>query len=693
MASLGAADPLQEEPEAVQDTEGASTPLQWGAAFLLTHFALRIGRNIDCEDISRTNARIRILAAAESIANLQQTKVEELLQVVAKMHEAKAWAPLLFVEHCVYDETPLEVMVKFAGEDQSHKQIAKTFVVENSWSMLLQDLLPNPGDRGFKSFFRIQGKTSPCIRAAGAATGEAIHKVLRSCEPSSSAIAPRLFEKVVRLVEVDECPANGRAEGILLQERKLQWKHLYSFCIPHKVHAIATKAFPFHEESIRGMIHTSLHLSTAGSFFQLKQALAKLVDERLELLVHDPCDARARSYKALFTKFVPSLRHPRRLAIMNIVMEYFNGNWLLRDTPHHVCAGPSCCPDRETSKKKATSLLEMLLSCLHRGPLCKSNWLGWADTTFFFGWADGLHSLVVDAFQSAFSRATAEGQPSGLQPHDLDLNTGEASHVGGDLVSLLELVAPVDGSGDGPANAQSRWRADNAASLQIARRFMVRGLWQRVFMLKTTLEPQRALMHGLLHSISQEWEHEQLHSHIMDKAKEFRIVNVHQGSLLHNFFVDSMDTLRSKELWGQFHESEIFRTKLLQQTMRPGAVGYQLVFLRTRGFPYKVFSLLEGGENLEAKALDILRTPACMLDSWSRSFLAEHSSVGELTGPRAKAELIVIADVFLGTTFTTERLHSKNLRRARDKQQRRADPFLGSQPHGLERANHMQEEG
>ena len=363
-----------------------------GSQYLLSHFALRIGRSIDTEDTSRTNARIRILAAAEHVANQQQQKVEEVLKVVAKMRDAKAWVPVLFVEHSLYDETPLEVMVRFAGEEQCHKQVAKTFVVENSWSMLLQDLLQKPGDCGLSSFFRIQGRTSPCIRAAGAATGEAIHKILRSCEPSSSSIAPGLFRKVVRLVEVDEGPANGRAEGILVQERGHQWSHLYSFCIPHKVHAIATKAFPFHEDTIRGMTHTSLHLSTAGSFFQLKQALAKLVNERLRLLVHDPCDSAATSYKELFYRFLPSLRHPRRRAIMMTVMAYFNGNWLLPGVLHHVCGGPSCCPDRETSKTKAISLLEMLLSCLHRGAFCKSNWVGWAETTWFFMWADGLHS-------------------------------------------------------------------------------------------------------------------------------------------------------------------------------------------------------------------------------------------------------------------------------------------------------------
>ena len=280
----------------------------------------------------------------------------------------------------------------------------------------------------------------------------------------------------------------------------------------------------------------------------------------------------------------------------------------------------------------------------------------------------------MDAFQLAFGRAGVEGSRSDLQQPDPNPET--ASHIGGDLASLLGFVAPVDGSL--AADAQARWRTDNAVSLQIARRFMVRGLWKCVFRLQTTLDPERALMKGLLHSTSQEWEHEQLHSHLMGKAKEYRVLNVHQGPLLRNFFVDSMATLCSDLLWDQFEKSELFRTNLFREAMRPAAVGYQLVWLRTCGLPYKLFTLLQGGANLAAVAEDILATPACILDTWSRSFLAHHSSVEALTGPQARAELVVIADSFLGTTYSTERLHSKNLRRSRDKQLRRADVhFLG----------------
>ena len=232
--------------------------LVWGAEYLVSHFALRIGRSIEVDGCVRSTARRRVQAAAEHVARSQENSLVAMLDLIATMSQGGAWLPVMYVEHCLYDETPLEVMVRFKDEEESHKQVAKSFAAEFSWHMLLEDRVSTAGQGGNARYFKLQGKMSPSIRAAGAATGEAISEVLLSCLPASSNKAVDIFKTAVRLVEVDECPANRRAETILMEQRASTWKHFYSFCIPHKVHAIATKTFPFHDSTIQGMIHTSL---------------------------------------------------------------------------------------------------------------------------------------------------------------------------------------------------------------------------------------------------------------------------------------------------------------------------------------------------------------------------------------------------------------------------------------------------
>ena len=661
------------EPEETAASEGQPPKeipaLEWGGRYLLSHYTLRIGRSLEVGGCSRTTARVRVQGAAEYITQLQHEALGSVLKAVQKMIQAGAWVPLLHVEHCLYDETPLQVMLAFDTSPTSDSQIAKVFAVEHSWSMLLKDVVSNPSEH---SFFCLRGRNSPCVRGAGAATGEAILKVLQACQPSATEQLTDIFPKMVRLVEVDECPANSRAETLLLRERPSQWSCLYSFCIPHKAHAIATRTFSFFAGTIRGLTRTGMHLRTAGSLTELKLAISKLVHERLQILVHDPCDAAAVSFKEQIKQFMPSTHHPRRRATMMAICVFFNGNWLRSDTLHHVCQG--CCRDRDASVVIASKLLHKMVSCLFRGVFCRADWKNWAQTTHFYIWADALHSLVVDAFRMAFGREGAE----------IPREQG-ASHPTTNPDAIMDLLDdPVvlgAGSDAGPhplpQDANAQLRAENAISVAVALRFMVRGLWRDVYMFNTVLRPQCTLMAGLLHSTSRKWELTQLQAAITSHSKQTRILNLHEGSLLNPFFEENFSLLVSESHWEHLAETEAFRTQLFQALSRSSSVAHQLIALRMAGFPYRMFTLIRDGAD-NALASDILAVSPCLLDAWSRSFLQAHNTAEQLTGQQAKWELHILAEEFLGTTYTTERLHSKNLRRARDKQLRRPDiHYLG----------------
>ena len=85
-----------------------------------------------------------------------------------------------------------------------------------------------------------------------------------------------------------------------------------------------------------------------------------------------------------------------------------------------------------------------------------------------------------------------------------------------------------------------------------------------------------------------------------------------------------------------------------------------------------MFSLLSAHDNLAQVAEGILNT-TCLLDRWSKSFVMAYPRADELSGSEALQTLHMLAELSLGTTFSTERIHSKNLQRARLRRTNKAD--------------------
>ena len=199
------------------------------------------------------------------------------------------------------------------------------------------------------------------------------------------------------------------------------------------------------------------------------------------------------------------------------------------------------------------------MSTLFRGIFCKSNWQAWPETTFFFAWSSALHSLVIDAYHLAFAKAGKS-----TKHHDTSVNPNHASQQHLEAFDDFVLVNADPEMAPGPSHEEdvnARKRAENAASLQISLRFMQSNMWQSVFRLRFTLDPETCLMSKLLHYISKDWEQCQLHKHLMGSAKDFRIVMLHEGKDVAIFFQSIMSVYKSDTLWSCFGESEVFRNQ------------------------------------------------------------------------------------------------------------------------------------
>ena len=655
-----------------EERRAALQPLEWGALQLATEFATKVPRWSQFQEVSNAVQRVHAAAAA-SLAGQQQA-LNATLEVVRDMSRVGAWKPVLFLHHVVYDETPLQVRVAYASDISDHKdrQTGKVFVGEHGWTIVVQQLQTGNsiGPASSGSFALLEGNFSPQVRAAGNSTGETIDRTLESMKgcPDSDVLPDNLFEWRVRLSETDEAPANHRAESFAAQRRP-DFCHIHTLCLCHKLHTAAQRTWALQKEEVTGLLHVCKILSTVGAMGCLKNMVSKTVAQRLvveETSVLSPDAVSFRS--AMVTHFGPPTSQPRRRAIWNLAEQFFGGDWRDPTRLVHTCSGKLCCSSPAESKRKATTIFLKLLSTFNPRMFNRGNWASWSSSLSFFGLA-AIHSIIPDAFQKAFRRPDKQHSD---EHASLDDGVIDAPHMATESSDLRpaamhlenEQNLYVEQSGEAPPDAVAVERARYAHSLKVALEFLDRSCYGKVYMLLVTLHAQRQLMASMLHSVSLAWEREQLARAVRNGERQFRLAALAEGEDLRLFFQRLWETWDSGVLWQSFSHTESWRSRLLQLTMRVGAVVHQLIQVRCKAFPVRLFLLLHPQFANNDFAKTLLRTKSCLLDGFTKALFQRFNTPAKLLSPECTVLLVAIARRAQANTFSVERLHSKNLRAA-----------------------------
>ena len=213
----------------------------------------------------------------------------------------------MFADHCFFDETPLELRVRFAARGPTEtgtatacteKQLAKTFMSEFAWSMLLRLSQPGPArahesehiaPAGFlvdtaaedPRYLLIRGTCSPLVHAAANTTGETIARSLQKGNPSD---VTKVFPVHLRLTEADQNGSNGRAQQIIKQSRESLWAYLPLLCLAHKTHAICEKVWHLQQPTLSGLIHAAKFFGGGGVMAKFRGGLDAYVRAHLQIL-------------------------------------------------------------------------------------------------------------------------------------------------------------------------------------------------------------------------------------------------------------------------------------------------------------------------------------------------------------------------------------------------------------------------
>ena len=620
------------------------------------------------EQLTRKHALRRIQAAAEVYVASQYVALHDVCGLVQGMSQAGEWQPLTFLHYVSYDETQQDIMMQFATDHAMSRQIAKVFVVKQAWVMLLRQLgsgqslhthaseavdAESLSGTKFPDLFVLEGVLPTSVRGCSSSNGETTQAVLQSCGGPPSSV--EVFKTRIRLVECDECGSNGRAEQLVLSASASSWWHFSFACLAHKVHACAQKSWvlPGHAVALTGIINTCKSMAASGAGNKLRDTCAQQLRDKFSFRHHDVLDPEALLYRrrVIDTFSVRVEGNARGKAVLKLMHKFFNGDW--RDTRAiiHTCSG--CCASRGESLEKAAWLLRRFTTCFRPRMFSRDNWLEWQKPLVWFGHAFCMHAWLASGFVETFSR-------------DLDSSLHIAQQP---LEESAWLTEPVE-SGEHSVDMQettetAQVQAERLKSLKSAVGFMGGGQSSReaVLLLQATLRPEQELMKWFLHGES--WEREQQHSMIVSGQRQYRVSLLGAGDQLRSYFAETWNVFAEERLWESCVETESFRSQLFRMSMRPAAVCHQLIRCKARSYPSKLFDLIRPELNQEQVIDELLQTPKCMFDRFTAAFLQEYPDRATMRSGPAMAILHIVARKVQLTTFSVERLHSINLRRAR----------------------------
>eukprot|EP00971_Amphidinium_carterae_P323523 6429238-Amphidinium_carterae.1 len=350
---------------------------------------------------------LRYMEATAELCRRGQTQLHhEVLEYVQSLHGSLI--PLAFIHHRSLDETPLRLRVAFEAEDAGGvSQLAKVYVVENHWSMVLKRAAPLGETWQDSDFLLLTGSWSPSIVASSSSTGTAIAQIMAHCAHPDP-LVDTLFTRKYVLNETDEGAANLKAERLNTSSLD-NWTSLHWFCTAHKAHTVADKTFLLGKTTLTGVVNALMSVQTAQQVSRLGNALEHLVQHSLVVSPADGLSEEARIYRRnVLEQFVPDKKLAKKHSAVVLLAALLNGDWRNSAVVEHRCSGLACCTSRDETISKLKCALVALLKTLKPVKLCKDNWMEWRKPISLIGLLCFMHQLLPRAFSIAFP----EGQAS-----------------------------------------------------------------------------------------------------------------------------------------------------------------------------------------------------------------------------------------------------------------------------------------
>ena len=208
-----------------------------------------------------------------------------------------------------------------------------------------------------------------------------------------------------------------------------------------------------------------------------------------------------------------------------------------------------------------------------------------------------------------------------------------------------------------------------AVSKKKALEFFAEDGLRRMFLVRRCLQPQITLMSQMLAMNSALWDLKQFHLAAANEERQYRLQQLFAATRPGGMFRTFLDETRQQmnaEVWSHLDSTQQTATDVFRISCRGAAVLMEQLVLKALSFPCVVFSLLCDDEEVDS-LLEHHMQYQCCLDPFSRYFLSKFHSRELLLSQEARALLLSIAQFAIGNIYNTERLHTRNALRSRQR--------------------------
>eukprot|EP00971_Amphidinium_carterae_P349429 6491015-Amphidinium_carterae.3 len=139
---------------------------------------------------------------------------------------------------------------------------------------------------------------------------------------------------------------------------------------------------------------------------------------------------------------------------------------------------------------------------------------------------------------------------------------------------------------------------------------------------------------------------------------------MHDGGWWQAAIKRSLSDMHSASLWDHLLPTERTASMVFKTCTRAQALTYDLLVLRNRAYPQKLVALVEGDfYSIHCAIAELLTAPPCCLDPFTAKLRSAYPQADDLAGGECQTLLRATLRHVSGTTYDTERLHSRNARR------------------------------
>ena len=498
------------------------------------------------------------------------------------------------------------------------------------------------------------------LRAVQQNTGECYTEALtRVCSQPYDEAVDLHFRRQIDVACHDAHSANFRAERMLSSLHPGTAK-LSMVCDAHKAAAIPTKVFDIWKDLPSNIIR--LALATKGSISALRRAMRQIVIENLVITGGVSTRDATQFREDMVRLFLPDDK-AKNVKRRILITELFNGDWRQLGRVVHHSTGKIPCGDEGI---RAAFLKWGIPSLLPRSlkVFARNNWTGSGAAIRDIGLLVSAHGLLQAAFARAF-----RGQP----------DAGPTPVVLPAAAALGDEGAPADGEAEGGREepmedwvggqvapearpeqvATEDWKKLRQQHISGTRKWLQSGsICDELIIGQTIFGPYELVILKQLAVAGSEWEAREQDSQMKTGSRKLRPLVAHDDESIVELFCEIDMQLFDSSHWRNLRDrTQRAQRHLFKLASRGATAAYQLIRVRHRGWPYRLWDILRPGQTV----YDLLFAPECTLDEYAANFRSHYALGAE--GAAGQMELRVVGEFAHTDTSSTERIHSVNQRR------------------------------